>query len=244
VIVSAVTAAIVATELAASGIGGFWNDHPMLAGVTSGLLLLCIAIWVVEGWVAEHGKPVVRQAYRSLAGDLGTLVFVMRWCVLGSKDRPDHIPVGTGIDTDCLRPVLDASRTVPPGGYWKRLKLLVRDDDWRAASVDVLRVCRRRLHEASSNWSAVMLTSPELSDDLSRVADLSEEIGRLNGALTDEDIADEVIGIWQELQTQAAELENRFYDAARADRLAPRHAEPYRPRRRRARAEAQPPAGG
>ena len=234
-IVAAITAAVVTTDLAASGVSAFWGRHPMAAGVMSGLLLLGIGVWVVEGWIVEHGRPVVRQAYRSLASDLGDVDFVMRWCVHGNADRSDFVPVGTGVDTDCLRPLLGPLAAVPAGGYWKRLNSLVRDDEWRVATVVVLRVCRRRLHDAGARWTAVMMTSPELTDDLGRVADLTEELGRLNGALTDEDIRKEVVGMWNAVQTQATDLEKRFYAAARAERLAPRHTEPYHPRRRRAR---------
>jgi hypothetical protein len=240
VLVAAVTAAIVATDLAASGVGGFWGRHPMAAGVVSGLLLLGIGVWIVEGWVVEHSKPIVRQAYRSLASDLGTVAFVMRWCVLGTKGRPGSVPVGTGVDADCLRALTTPLANAPAdGGYMKRLKHLARDDEWRAATVDVMRECRRRLHDASRGWTAVMLASPELTDDLGEVANLTEEIGRLNGALADEDIVDEVVGAWQSVQSQAIALEKRFYKAAREGRLSPLHEEPYQPKRRRERAEAE-----
>jgi hypothetical protein len=239
VIVAGVTAALVATDLAAGGISDFWSRHPMAAGVVSGLLLLGIGLWIVEGWVVEHGKPVVREAYRALATDLGTVAFVMRWCVQGSRDRPDAVPVGTGVDTECLQPVLEAMAAAPEGGYARRLKRLVRNDEWRDATVDVLRVCRRRLHDAAAGWATVMLTSPELADDLARVADLTEELGRVGSALAIEDIADEVFGMWEDVNNEATALEQRFYAAARDRGLDPRYAEPYEPRRRRVRAEAR-----
>ena len=240
-VVGAITAAVVATDLVAPGVSAFWAHHAMVAGVLSGLLLLGIGVWIVEGWLVEHGKPVVRQAYRSLATDLDDVVAIMRWCVLGNGDGAAAVPVGRGVDADCLQPVLSAQSSAPAGGYWKRLKFLVRNDEWRDATIVVLRICRIRLHEAGGRWAGVMMTSPELTDDLGRVADLSEQLGRLNGALADEDIASEVAGRWNAAQQAADDLKDRLYRTARSERYGPLHAEPYQPRRQRVRDGAVPP---
>src|SRR4051812_37576028 len=108
ILIAAVTAAIVASDLAASDVSHWWADHPMAAGVVSGVLLLGIGVWVVEAWIVERSRPVVRQAYRAFGAEMAGFERLMRWTVNGRSDGPGGLPAGTGVDADCLRQVLTA----------------------------------------------------------------------------------------------------------------------------------------
>jgi hypothetical protein len=231
VVITAATAAVITTELAISSVGTFWSRHPVVAGLASGLLLLAVGLWVVEGWVHEHSKPIARQAYRSLAMELRNTLYVLRWSVGGRAAGRRGIPAGTGIDPDSLRRVLDAlvDADVPAGRHETRLPLLLESKEWRAATRDLLRQLRRCLHNTVSTWSSVMLLSRDLTDDIGRVSDLTEEMGRLGHALTVEGNPTALMRQWDAVLEEAEQLRQRFYATARSEQLEAPYPDEYQP---------------
>lgn len=231
-VVAVATIAAVITEVGVRSVGDFWATHPMTAAIVAGLLLLAVGLWVVGVVLEEHTKPVVREAYRSLAADVELVAKVLVWAT-----RPlERLPGGTGADETCLSRTSEAAARVgvqARAPVTERLLALLADDPWRDAARDLLRASRLRLHERAAIWSPVMLASARLTDDLASVSAVSEDLGRLGQALTVEGDIATLVALWNTVKEESLALQEAFQEKSRSHELEARYRKRFRPTKSR-----------
>lgn len=228
IVVGSATAAAFITDVAIHSVGTFWAEHPMATGIASGLLLLGVGFWIAGAYLAEHSKPITREAYRSLAADVELVAKLLVWATRSH----DRMPGGSGADEECLARATEAATRVGVDARAPvavRVAALLADDEWRDASRDLLRAARLRLHERAAMWSIVMLASTRLADDFARVSTVSEDLGRLGHALTVEPNVETVVAMWEELKSEALGLQEDFQTKARSPELEARYTSRLRP---------------
>jgi hypothetical protein len=232
----------VVLALLGDGEGGYWNDHPMLAELVSGLILIAIAGTIVERLFRareeRNWRGVARLACNTIgdevARSISATLFVL-WRdagyepppVDGSRgDRPTNqllpewevreLPEGR----DEVAVLRNGSRleagpegTLPEG----RLGELVKDEEWRSWACAQLRRLHNRARPALAQWAPVMLRAQGPRALLDRAALVVDHLGYLRDDIKDgnhEGDVKELERRWVALDVQARLLSNALWREA------------------------------
>jgi hypothetical protein len=237
-----VIAIVVVLALRGDGEAGYWNDHPMLAELVSGLILLAIAGTVVERLFRareeRNWRGVARLACNTIGDEVArsisaTLFALWRDAayepppVDGPRgDRPTNrllpewevreLPEGRD-ELAVLREghELEAGPegTLPDG----RLEQLIKDEEWRTWACSHLRRLHTRARPALAQWAPVMLRAQGPRDLLDRAALVVDHLGYLRDDIKDGNHDGDVGELerrWVALDVQARLLSNALWEEA------------------------------
>jgi hypothetical protein len=184
-------AVLVVTELVSDELASFFVDHPLLAGLLSGIILSLIAYWIIDAVLAAlHEKrwaPLSTLAFKALAGETTLLIDKMAWLATGIEPRNEAAP--SAADRATLAG-LHARNEVEPMGhadlgaidyadYEPRLRRLVSDREWLGFAHDRLDAAKWRNRDGIAAWAGPMLSTGESSDVLNRLAGLNESFSTI-----------------------------------------------------------------
>jgi hypothetical protein len=237
-----VIAIVVVLALRGDGEAGYWNDHPMLAELVSGLILLAIAGTLVERLFRareeRNWRGVARLACNTIgdevARSISATLFAL-WRDAAYEPPPVDGPRGDR-PTDRLLPEWEVRElpegrdevavlrdgdpleagpegTLPDG----RLEQLMKDEEWRSWACYHLRRLHTRARPALAQWAPVMLRAQGPRDLLDRAALVVDHLGYLRDDVKDgnhEGDLGELERRWVALDVQARLLSNALWEEA------------------------------
>ena len=200
----------------------YWRDHPVVANLVAGLVLLLItslfirvALWE---WQKRRWKQVAALAYRALANEAGDTHKRLGEYVDGPGDywwtRDRWLD---GIEELFARhgsSLNNASRK-------RRIEILLEDPEWRDRAWQGVRNAKRLGWDACAKWSGLMLSSPRSAADLNDLAELNDRLARLHKSIAHVSVGDapakwktEAVTEWLTIERRAEALELRLMEAA------------------------------
>jgi hypothetical protein len=181
---------ILATEVVWHGLGSFYTDHPLQAGIVTGVLLSLVAYFVVDAIRAElnekRWEPLSKLAFISLAEETTQVIDTMLWVVTGID--PKHKPTDPRLHKELLQvravagvplPAHDDLGAVEGDEYASRLPSLLSDPNWVDFALRRVSHAKSQNREGLARWASAMLTNPDSADVLSRLVDFNELLSQL-----------------------------------------------------------------
>jgi hypothetical protein len=241
-VIALVVAILAILALRGDGGSGYWSDHPMLASLVSGLLVLAIAGTAVERLLRtreeRNWRGIARLACNTIGDDVARSIsatLYVLWRDAGYQPPPLDGPRG-GHPTDALLPewevrsvpdgrdelgVLANGREIAAGPVGTlphgRLDPLLRDDAWRMWACRHMRELHERTRPALAQWASVMLRSQGPRDLLDRAALVVDHLGYLRDDIKDGNgrlAPGELERRWVALDVQARLLSNALWKEA------------------------------
>ena len=228
--------------LIGDGEGGYWTDHPLLASIVSGLLVLALAGTAVERLLRireeRRWRGVAALACTTIADEVtrsvtATLYALWRDAGYEAPARDDPLPelvperllpewevreVPDGREQVAVLGSGQAvaagpSGTLPSG----RLAELMRDPDWRRWACRHLRELHAKSRPVLAQWAPVMLPPQEPRDLLDDAALVVDHLSYLREDILTERLAaepEELERRWLALDVQARVLTNSLWKEA------------------------------
>lgn len=187
-------AALTATDWPTGLLTDFWVDHAMAAGVVSGLVLLGLAVFVVDGWLREREsrswQRVGRIAFKALGRSVEEVREGMDQLLTGRFPHANGA-IFTRPFSDRIEAVLAANpawtqvdaQDEAGDDHAARLGALMSDTAWLQIADEGLKVIRWRHRDRISAWVAPMLTSDQLARTIDRVAQMNELVNDFHDPL-------------------------------------------------------------
>ena len=187
--------ALLVVELRCGRVRMFYVDHPLQAGIVTGVVLSLVAYLGFDAVRASMNDarwgPLSSIAFLSLAYQTTLVIDVLLWLVTGIVPSNDATPPA---DRQFELKMLRASAGVPlPAGvdlgtveadpYRAALRKLLGSDDWCAFAVGELDQSKWRNRDGIARWAAAMLTTGEAAAVLNRLAYLNESLSVLQSSL-------------------------------------------------------------
>jgi hypothetical protein len=223
---------VLGIEAASGEVSGFYVDHPLQAGMLTGILLSVVALFGIDAVRADlnerRWQPLSRLALLSLAAQTTLLIDVALWLVTGQRPVNDARPDAEA-QAELERLRLDAGLRPPPdrpdlgavryADYLGMLRTAAGDPGWRDFANRHLDRWKWRNRSGIAQWAAAMLTTGETSDVLNRLAMLNEWLSDVQHTLRPENHvdADLTAGLWLQWQAEAVSLREDLVRAARGD---------------------------
>jgi hypothetical protein len=228
--VVALISLVLVLEASSRRVSEFYVDHPLQAGILSGILLSVVALFGIDAVRADlHERrwgPLSRLALLSLAAQTTLLIDVALWLATGQRPVNDARPVdSTHAELERIRqraglpdpPAKSDLGAVEYEAYDHMLRTAARDSAWRDFANGQLDRWKWRNRDGIARWAAAMLTTGETSDVLNRLARLNEWLSDVQHTLRpDHHVdADSTAEQWLAWHAEAASLREDLVRAAR-----------------------------
>lgn len=217
--VLAIIVGVTATDWPLPVLNGFWLDHPIVAGVVSGILLLVFAAIIVEGWLeereTERWSPVAAVIYRAIANEARDVRVRIGHYVDGSAASwwpADHwMPA--------VQQVLDSNEHALSGlaTFDERIDILARDPEWRSVAWEGVRYTKRLQWDIVAKWAPAVAGNPKFVPALEELTTLNDQIAHLQMLLDDSQGTTDVRAIaerWQEVVAETYRIERNLINEA------------------------------
>lgn len=182
--------------------GHRWTKWPMVAQVSSGLLLLALTVFSIDTLVRRRDdRARARELetrwrglggipFRSLAAVCGDLVDAQGWMLTGHHPygRPGELSADDAVTLQRLLDRLDVpARSIPSGheaaSFEANIARTLTAPEWCGFAHSRLHLVKRGFREGVALWTMPMFSLDALADVLRRMADLDDLVSDLQGHL-------------------------------------------------------------
>jgi hypothetical protein len=221
---------VLGVEAVSGDVSRLFVDHPLLAGVVSGILLSIVAVFGIDAVRSDlHERrwgPLARLALLSLAAQTTLLIDVVLWLATGQQPSNEAEP-DAGTQTRLTEIRHGAGLEPPPAtsdlgavryeDYRAMLRRAADDPAWRAFANRQLDHWKWRNRDGISRWAAAMLTTGESSDVLNRLALLNEWLSDVQHTLRSRHHVDgdDTVAQWMRWHAEAVSVREDLVRAAR-----------------------------
>ncbi len=229
--VISLVAAVVVIEMVNDGIQAFYKDHPLQAGVITGVLLSVAAYFgfdAVRAELTEHRwRPLSKVALLALKYQTTLLFDTVLWLVTARPPINDARPTRDAQrelakirKAAGLSPPRDLNlATITRTDYEQMLRRLIGCRAWRDYALHAIDEAKWRHRDGIAAWAAPMLTTGVSADVLNRLATLNEWSSelqlRLNRVPSELAELDRVVEDWMDWLSEAVSLREDLVRASR-----------------------------
>ncbi len=233
--VISLVAAVVVIEMVNDGIQAFYKDHPLQAGVITGVLLSVAAYFgfdAVRAELTEHRwRPLSKVALLALKYQTTLLFDTVLWLVTARPPINDARPTRDAQrelakirKAAGLSPPRDLNlATITRTDYEQMLRRLIGCRAWRDYALHAIDEAKWRHRDGIAAWAAPMLTTGVSADVLNRLATLNEWSSelqlRLNRVQPErpeiEPVVEPVVEDWMDWLSEAVSLREDLVRASR-----------------------------
>jgi hypothetical protein len=223
--------AVLVGEMLAGSLRTFYTDHPLQAGVLTGVLLSIVAYFGFDAVRAElteqRWRPLSKVALLALKYETTVFFDTLLWLVTARPPVNHARPAATSQRklTDLraavgLSPPTDLNlATIKRNDYESMLRLLIEYPPWRAFAVKFINRAKWRHRDGIAAWAAPMLSTGESADVLNRVAILNEWSSEFDSGLLSlepgEVDLEQVVDDWLNWLSEAVSLREDLVRASR-----------------------------
>jgi hypothetical protein len=221
---------VLTIEAASGDVSGFYVNHPLQAGLLTGILLSVAAVFGIDAVRTDLNErrwgPLSRLALLSLAAQTTLLIDVVLWLATGQKPSNEAEPDDrTQARLEEVRrqaglspaPAAHDLGAVQHETYREMLRTAAGNAAWRHFANGQLDHWKWRNRDGVARWAAAMLTTGETSDVLNRLAMLNEWLSDVQHTLRPGHHldSDDTVGHWLRWHAEAVSAREDLVRAAR-----------------------------